>query len=58
MKELMFLKKLTLTKQMRQNNVCFVIIGILKMFVISLNHTFVANSKYYDVLITAYELQY
>ena len=47
MKELMFLKKLTLTKQMRQNNVCFVIIGILKMFVISLNHTVVANIMMY-----------
>ena len=41
MKELMFKKESTLINQSNQKSVCFVIIGILKTFVISLKHTFV-----------------
>ena len=39
--ELMFQKELTLIKQLNQNNVCFVIIGVLKILVINFNHIFV-----------------
>ena len=37
MKKLMFQKELTLIKQVHQKNVCFVIIGTLKMFDLNLN---------------------
>ena len=40
-KKLMFLKELTLIKHVYQKNVCFVIIGILKMLDVNLNHMFV-----------------
>ena len=40
---LMFQKELTLIKQVHQKNVCFVIIGILKMLDLNLNHMFVIN---------------
>ena len=43
MKELKFQKELTLINQINQNNVCFVIIGILKTLVVDLNHMFVIN---------------
>ena len=36
-------KELTFIKQMHQKNVCFVIIGILKMLDLKLNHMFVIN---------------
>ena len=39
----MFQKGLTLIKQVHQKNVCFVIIGILKMLDLNLNHMFVIN---------------
>ena len=41
MKKLILQKELALIKQVHQKNECFVIIGILKIFVISLNHRFV-----------------
>ena len=50
----MFQKELTLIKQAHQKNVCFVIIGTLKMLVLNSNH--VCN-KYHDVLMTAYKLK-
>ena len=50
----MFQKELILTKQVHQNNVYFVIIGILKMSDLNSNH--VCN-KCHDVLMTAYELK-
>ena len=37
-------KELTLIKEMHQKNVCFIIIGILKMFDLNLNHIFVLNA--------------
>ena len=40
MKELMSQKELMLIKLMHQKNVCFVIIGTLKMFDLNLNHIF------------------
>ena len=43
MKELMFQKELMLTKQVCQKNVCFAIIGTLKMLDSGLNHMFVIN---------------
>ena len=43
MKKLMFQKELTLIKQVHQKNVCFVIIGILKMLDLNLNRMFVIN---------------
>ena len=39
----MFHKELTLMKQKHQKNVCFVIIGILKMLDLNLNHMFAIN---------------
>ena len=39
--ELIFQKGLMLIKQICQNNVIFVTIGILKILVLSMNHTFV-----------------
>ena len=41
MKKLILQKELALIKQAHQKNECFVIIGILKILVISLNHKFV-----------------
>ena len=41
MKKLILQKELALIKQVHQKNECFVIIGILKILVISLNHKFV-----------------
>ena len=41
MKELMSQKKLTLTNEVHQKSVIFVVIGILKMLVLSMNHMFV-----------------
>ena len=41
MKDLMFQKELILIKQMHQKSARFVIIGISKILVINLNHTFV-----------------
>ena len=52
MKKLMFQKELTLIKQVHQKNVCFVIIGILKMLDLNSNRMFVIN-----VMMTAYELK-
>ena len=43
MRELIFQKELTFIKQMHQKNVCFVIIGTLKMLDLNLNHVFVIN---------------
>ena len=45
--KLMFQKKLTLTKQAHQKNVCFVITGTLKMLDLNLNHMFVTNITMY-----------
>ena len=42
-KNLMFQKKLIIIKQVHQKNVCFVIIGTLKMLDLDLNHMFVTN---------------
>ena len=44
---LMFQKELTLIKQVHQKNVCFVIIGTLKMLDLNLNHMFVTNVTMY-----------
>ena len=41
---LMFQKELTLIKQVHQKNVCFAIIGTLKMLDLDSNHMFVINS--------------
>ena len=49
----MFQKKLTLIKQAHQKNVCFVIIGVLKMLDLNLNRMFVIN----ELKINAYELK-
>ena len=35
------MKELTLIKQVQQKNVCFVIIGILRILVVNLNQMFV-----------------
>ena len=43
----MFQKELTLTKEVRQKNVSFVIIGTLKMFDLNLNHMFAVNVTMY-----------
>ena len=51
----MFQKELTLIKQVCQKNVCFVIIGVLKMLDLNLN-LHVCN-KCNNVLMTAYELK-
>ena len=42
-KTLMFQKDLTLTKQVHQKNVCFVIIGTSKMLDLNLNRMFETN---------------
>ena len=42
-KKMMFQKELMLTKQMLQKNVCFAIIGTLKMLDLKLNHMFAIN---------------
>ena len=47
-KELMFLKELTLINQINQKNLLFVIIGILKILVLNLNHMFVINVMMYQ----------
>ena len=39
----MFQKELILIKQVHQKNVCFVIIGMLKVLDLDLNHMFVIN---------------
>ena len=52
---MIFQKELTLIKEVRQNNVCFVIIGTLRMLKLNLNCMFV--NKCHDVLMTAYELR-
>ena len=44
----MFQKKLTLIKQAHQKNVCFVIIGVLKMLDLNLNCMFVINVMIYN----------
>ena len=41
---LMFQKELTLIKQVHQKNVCFVIIGVLKMLDLNSNRMFVTNA--------------
>ena len=43
----MFHKELMLIKQVHQNNVYFVIIGILKMSDLNSNHMFVINVMMY-----------
>ena len=43
----MFQKELTLIKQVHQKNVCFAIIGTLKMFDLNLTHMFVINVVMY-----------
>ena len=43
MKELILQNVLTLIKQLHQNNVCFVIIGSLKMLNLNLSQIFVLN---------------
>ena len=43
MKKAIFQKELKLTKQVHQKNVCFVIIGTLKILDLNLNHVFVTN---------------
>ena len=44
----MFQKELTLINQTNQNNVKFVIIGVLKILVINLNHMCVINVMIYQ----------
>ena len=56
MKTLMFQKELTLIKQMHQKNICFVIIGTLKMLDSVGFEPHVCN-KCHDMLMTAYELK-
>ena len=46
-KKLMFQKELTLIKQVHQKNVCFVIIGTLKMLDLNSNRMFVTNVTMY-----------
>ena len=48
MKELMFLKELTLINQINQNSAWFLITGISKILVINLNHMFVKNVIIYQ----------
>ena len=43
MEELIFQKELTFLKQMHQKNVCFAIIGTLKMLDLNLNRMFEIN---------------
>ena len=43
----MFQRELTLIKQVHQKNVCFVIIGILKMLDLNSNRMFVINVTMY-----------
>ena len=43
----MFQKELTLIKQVHQRNVCFVIIGTLKMLDLSSSRMFVTNVTMY-----------
>ena len=43
MKELIFQKEMILIKQVHQKDLCFVIIGILKILVINFNQIFVIN---------------
>ena len=50
----MFLKELTLIKQVHQKNVCFVIIGMLVINILRLSHVCI---KYHDVLMPSYELK-
>ena len=47
MERLMFEKELTLIKQVHQKNVCFVIIGTLKMLDLNMNCMFVINITTY-----------
>ena len=47
MKKLMFHKELTLIKQVYQKNVCFVIIGTLKMLDLNSNCMFLKNVTFY-----------
>ena len=54
-KKTMFQKELKLIKQVYQKNVCFVIIGILNVFVINLNKMFATNVNM--KLMAAYELK-
>ena len=49
-----FQKELTQIKQVHQKNVCFVIIGILKMLDLNFNHMFVINV---NVFMTANKLK-
>ena len=46
MRELMFQKGLTLINQTNRKNICFLIIGILKILVINLNHVHVIHAKF------------
>ena len=48
MKELISQKELILINEINQNNVLFVIIGILKILVINLNHMPVINVMIYQ----------
>ena len=43
----MFQKELTLTEQLHQKNVCFVIIGTLKMLDLNSSRMFVTNVMMY-----------
>ena len=45
---LMFQKELTIIKQVHQKNVCFVIIGTLKILDLNLNRIFVMNVMIFD----------
>ena len=47
MKKLMIEKEFMLIKQVCQKNVCFAIIGTLKMLDLGLNHIFVINVVMY-----------
>ena len=53
----MFQKELTLTNQVHQKNVCFVINVILKMLDLILNHMPHVGNKCHNVLMTACELK-
>ena len=46
-KKIIFQKELTQIKQVHQNNICFAIIGILKILGFNLNHMFVINVTMY-----------
>ena len=52
-KKIVFQKELTLIEQVYWKNVCFVIIGTLKMLDLNLSHMFVINVT----MMTAYELK-